>query len=102
MASSVDLFVCLTVIQHFPDAAYAERIIGLAADVLVPGGVALLQTRVGMRPPSDKPYKATWGSHTLIGAAEFRCMVEDAGFTVKYEEHGKGWANSYYYLIGRI
>ncbi len=96
---SVDLFVCLTVIQHMPNQTYAKRIVRLAADVLVPGGVALFQVRTG-KARTDKLYKSRWMSATLFEPEEFWRVVGGVGLGVRYEEHGKDWAKGYYYLIG--
>ena len=99
-----DLFVCLTVIQHMPDLAYAERIVRLAADVLVPGGVALFQIRTG-RPGHQKrpcPYRGNWTKRVLIAPADFRQIMENAGFAIRESKGGtKQWAGDYHYMIGQ-
>ena len=102
----VDLFVCLTVIQHMPDVTYANRIVRLAADVLVPGGVALFQIRTGKPSPQitgDSPYKVGWNKRVVIAPADFRQTMEDAGFTIREADDGtKSWASDYHYMIGQI
>lgn len=46
-AEGCDLFICVHVIQHLPDRAYADRVIKLAYDSLVSSGVLLIQFVVG-------------------------------------------------------
>ena len=101
-----DLFVCLTVYQHFPDKAYAARITRLVAGILKLDGLAIIQTRqAGKRRPTNdtRPYKARWMSSVLFNAPEFEKMAESAGLKVRKTLTGKDWSNGYdYHFCERI
>jgi SAM-dependent methyltransferase len=95
-----DLFVCLTVYQHLPDKEYAERITQLAARLLVPGGLAIVQTREPRAPLKKiepRPYKRSWMSKTLLTAEEFEAMAQAAGFKILSTQAGASWSKDYRY-----
>jgi 2-polyprenyl-3-methyl-5-hydroxy-6-metoxy-1,4-benzoquinol methylase len=96
-----DLFLCLTVYQHMPDMAYAERITRLVPGLLKPDGLAIIQTRRGTRKNDGKAYKHRWVNSNPMDAAEFGRMAGDAGLDVVQMWMGENWSNGYDYHFCR-
>jgi hypothetical protein len=91
-----DLFLSTQTFQHFPSQDYAADITRKAWVTLRPGGVALIQTRVGdgrvTTYANDYTHYCTWP------AGEYEAVALDAGFTVHYFENANGGDYEYWYL----
>lgn len=71
------LLLCVTVIQHMPNRAYAERAIRSMLSRVEPGGRALVQTR--SRQSILGAYAHHWVQRVAFQPCEFRELAESCG-----------------------
>lgn len=84
ISGSVDLFLCLYVLELVPSPEYGLRLMRLAHRMLVPGGAAFVQIKVttGWRTrPRRRGYReSTAAAMTTYRVEDFRAAVEAIGF----------------------
>ena len=82
-----DLYLCTYVFELIPGAAYAERLLALARDLLTPGGMAIVQIKYATdswRTRSQKlGYRLNLANTTTFRIETFWQMAEAAGFEPK-------------------
>ena len=99
----VDFFLSTAVFQHFPSKSYGERVTQTAFDLLRPGGIALIQTRVDdgtetHRPKNDN-YALNFASFTTYEPDEYREIAEKVGFSVVETRYEKRLSYLYNFLV---
>jgi len=101
----VDFFLSTAVYQHFPSKPYGERVTRLAARLLRPGGLALIQIRYDdgserLR-PKDRDYRRNVTFFNSYRPDEFAEIALAAGFTVLHVPVAPNAYYAYYYLQKR-
>lgn len=80
----VDLFLCFYVIELLPSRDYARRVMEVAARLVRPGGLAVVQVKYQTRSPLT--WSRTWAyrrgvaSMTSFAIDEFWSLADDCGF----------------------
>lgn len=73
--ASCDLFICLYVMELVPSQEYGLRLLDIAAQLLAPGGVAVVQTKYSTTAPSSRSRRRAYGRNlanmTTYGIDEF-------------------------------
>lgn len=83
--ASCDLFLCLYVMELVPSQSYALRLLDIAAQLLAPGGLALIQTKYSTTTPSSRSrrraYRRNLANMTTFPIDKFWVEADARGLT---------------------
>jgi len=98
----IDFFLCTAVYQHFPGAEYGQRVTRVAAAMLAPGGLALIQTRYPTDDPATASKRADYQENVLQFTAyrveEFWALARRCGLEPMMVKLAEQDRYAYYFL----